>query len=280
MQEVADESDHPLMADHGALGALRGGPHARVPLRERAVGGLGGEALQLREKGVVAAASRSPRGRRCGAFGSGLARSTRAIASCSASRTLPSRSRSSARCSSTGASFDPLFDSSSAAASRTAADGASSWSCASTGIATRRISLLTSTSLSGRGAGFDHLAGQRSLDIAGLSVPDVGVPVGADAQAVVAQGLERRDGPGIVEDAQRPHVLDDLFVGGAGQSIDRVLQRPGLRARGGEEGRGGGADQRRHGPPVEHESPSSHWAAATTPEAPYLGAVQLPHAHG
>ena len=81
------------------------------------------------------------------------ARSARATASCSASRTPASFSRSSARWSSVAASADPLFDSSSAAARRTAAAGAPSCSCASTGSATRRISLPTSTSFSGRGAG-------------------------------------------------------------------------------------------------------------------------------
>ena len=76
---------------------------------------------------------------------------------------------------------EPPFDSSSAAASRTSASGEPSRSCASTGNATRRISLLTSTSLSGRGAGLTTCRSSGSRVRRASSIPDVRRAVGAHA---------------------------------------------------------------------------------------------------
>ncbi len=123
VQQIAHEADHALMADDGVAGVRGGGPHPRVRLARLPVVARRQHLLQRRKKVVVAALARSPPAPPSRAFGSALARSTRAIASVSASWTLPSCSRSSARWSSTGACASPPFDSSLAAASRTACVG-------------------------------------------------------------------------------------------------------------------------------------------------------------
>ena len=70
----------------------------------------------------------------------------------------------------------------------------------------------------------DHLTGDRIPEVAGLRVPDVRVPVGPEPQALVAERVQRRDRPRIVEHSQLGDALCDLVVRGGRQPVDCGLK--------------------------------------------------------
>jgi hypothetical protein len=75
----------------------------------------------------------------------------------------------------------------------------------------------------------DHRAREGIPDVADLAVPDVGVSVGAEAEPIVAQGVQRRDRARVTEHGQLVDALVDLVVGRGGQPVDGLLERAGLR---------------------------------------------------
>ena len=149
-----------------------------------------------------------------------------------------------------------------------------------TGVATRRISLLTSTSSQVRRPRVDRLQRERVAHLALLAVVNVNLAAGVGAQAIVGQRVERRERARVVERRQLVDALLDLFLGGRRQAAERILELTGARGAGAENGR---AQRSRSQRPLRVMCPAphgDHCFAATSPAAPNFGAVQLPHTHG
>ncbi len=185
VQEIAREPDHALVTDDAVARACRRGANPGVRLVRLTVVTASQHLLQQSRGSrrcrvlptTCSAASRT--------LASGLCRSTRAIASVSASRTLPSRSRASARCSRTAACASPPLDSSLAAASRTAVIRATPSSSSRQHRPDHPPDFVADLHLRQRPRlRRDDLAGHRVVKLVGLRVPDVRVPVRPHAAGV------------------------------------------------------------------------------------------------